>query len=68
MFLNVEEVAKALRCSKRQVFRMADSGAMPWGTKISGMRRWSQSELAAWHENGAKPVRLATPTRKGGAR
>jgi excisionase family DNA binding protein len=55
--LRVEDVCALLRTTKRSVYRLADSGKMPFGLKLSGMRRWRRAELVAWLDAGCPPVR-----------
>ena len=55
--LRVEDVCTLLRTTKRSVYRLADTGKMPWGLKLNGMRRWRRAELVAWLDAGCPPVR-----------
>lgn len=61
--LDVGAVAELLSCSPRSVFRLADAGAMPWGVKVAGLRRWRRAELLDWLSKGCPAHR-----RVGGAR
>lgn len=36
---------------------LADSGGMPFGLKVGGLRRWNANELREWTDAGCKPVR-----------
>lgn len=63
--LGVRDVCALLGgCSARSVYRLCDSGKMPFGLKLNGMRRWRRAELVAWLAAGCPPVRTA----KGAAR
>jgi len=62
--LRIEDVCALLRTTKRSVYRLADSGKMPFGLKLNGMRRWRRAELMEWLAAGCPPVRAA----KGAAR
>jgi len=63
--LDIRDVCTLLgNCSARSIYRLCDSGKMPFGLKLNGMRRWRKSELEAWLEAGCPPVRA---TKGGGA-
>lgn len=62
--LDVKDVAALLACSTRHVLRQSDSGRMPPGLKIGGLRRWRRQELSAWIEAGCPATRIA----RGGCR
>lgn len=55
--IGVREVARLLSCGQRTVYRMADSGAIPVGMKIGGLRRWDVREIQAFIDGGCKPAR-----------
>lgn len=55
--LDVHGVAALLKRSVTSIYRDADRGAMPFGVKFSGARRWRKSELMAWLAEGCRPVR-----------
>ena len=55
--LNVEQVASLLRCSRRSVSRMSESGAMPAPRRLGSLVRWSQSEIEAWVKAGCPQCR-----------
>jgi len=54
--LRAEDVCALLRMTKRSVYRLADSGKMPFGLKLNGMRRWRRAELMDWLAAGCPPV------------
>ena len=60
-----EDVARRCSMASRTVLRNADRGAMPWGLKIGGLRRWDLDEIDVWIAGGCKPVRSA---KNGGAK
>lgn len=62
--LTIREVSVLLGCSMRTIGRLADSGRMPHGLKLGGLRRWRRSEVLAWLNDGCPPVRIT----KGGPR
>lgn len=62
-WFDTQDLGRRYKCSPRHIARMADSGRMPWGTKIGNLRRWSRREIECWESTGCKPVRTA----KGGA-
>ena len=51
------ETKDKLGCDLRTVYRWADDGKMPWGSKCGGLRRWWEREIDAWIAGGCKPVR-----------
>ena len=55
--LDVLAVAVLLHCSKRHVYRLADSGRMPRPVKLGALVRWNRSSLMTWMSDGCKPVR-----------
>ena len=59
LLMTVSELANALNCSPRQVWRMRDSGEMPQPLKIGGNKclRWRRGEVEAWLAAGAPHVR-----------
>jgi len=57
--LRIEDVCALLRTTKRSVYRLADTGRMPFGLKLNGMRRWRKAELMEWLAAGCPPVRPA---------
>ena len=56
---NAVQVGARLGCSGRHVYRMADSGTMPWGFKLRSLRRWDADEIENWITEGCPPVRKA---------
>jgi predicted DNA-binding transcriptional regulator AlpA len=63
-WFDVRDLAGRYQCSTRHVLRMADRGAMPFGTKLGQLRRWSASSILEWEAGGCRPVRSV---RGGGA-
>jgi excisionase family DNA binding protein len=55
--LTASEVGRLLGCSTRHILRLADRGAMPWGLKLGGLRRWDIREIENWVDGGCRPVR-----------
>ncbi len=55
--IDVKTVATMLACSWRNVYRLADRGAMPRPVKVGKLVRWNKAELEAWIANGCKTVR-----------
>jgi excisionase family DNA binding protein len=53
---DAREVAELLGCSWRTVYRLADSGGIPWGVKVGSLRRWDLSEIDSFIAGGCKPV------------
>lgn len=58
-YLCVRDLAARFGASWRTVMRWADSGRIPPGLKIGGLRRWPRSAIEAWEAGGCKPVRGA---------
>ena len=58
-WLDVVDLGRRFKCSSRHILRMADSGRLPWGTKIGALRRWSRRQIEDWEAGGCKPVRVA---------
>lgn len=50
--LDVRGVAAMLDCSRRHVYRMADSGQMPRPVKLGALVRWRRSDLDEWLQAG----------------
>lgn len=53
-FLTVDDVAARYGISASSVIRGANKGAIPFGVKIGGARRWPLAALKAWEENGCQ--------------
>lgn len=47
-FLQIHEIASALRCSARHVRRLTAKGEFPKPLKIGRLRRWHRSAFEAW--------------------
>lgn len=46
------EVAQLLRCSPRQVQRLAGAGVMPRAAHVGSLQRWSRRVLREWVSAG----------------
>ncbi len=57
--LTVQDVADLLKCSRRTVSRLADSGQMPRPVKIGSLARWNREVVERWIAQGC-------PAQKGG--
>ena len=60
--IGVREVAERYGCSERQVFRLADGGAIPFGCKLGALRRWDSDAIDAHIAAGCPNLRT---TRQG---
>jgi predicted DNA-binding transcriptional regulator AlpA len=60
MMIDVEAVASKYGADKRSIFRWADSGRIPFGVKLSALRRWDLVEIDAHIAGGCKPARTVT--------
>ena len=56
-YLNADDLARRYKASARSIFRWADSGLIPPGTKIGTLRRWSRHDIEQWEQDGCRPVR-----------
>lgn len=54
--LTARDLAKRLRVSIRQVYRLDKSGSVPRPLRIGGCTRWREDEIFEWLKAGA-PVR-----------
>ena len=52
--VDAKAVAKLLDISERQLYRLADSGRVPWGIKIGRLRRWNVAEIEQFILTGCK--------------
>lgn len=59
--IDAKQLGKLLGCSERHVYRMADEGLLPWGTKLGRLRRWDLSEIEEWIAAGCPLTQRATP-------
>jgi excisionase family DNA binding protein len=62
--LDVSQVAALLNCSKRTVYRLADSGRMPRPLKLGSLVRWRAGEVRQWIADGCPKCRVV----RGGGR
>ena len=51
--LTAGDLAKRLRVSLRQVYRLDKSGSLPRPLRIGGCTRWREDEISAWLKCGA---------------
>ena len=56
--LDVLAVAQLLSCSRRHVYRLADSGLMPRPRKLGFLVRWDRQELEKWLAEGCPAVEV----------
>ncbi len=61
--LTAGDLAKRLRISRRQVYRLDKSGSLPASLKIGQCVRWDPEEIARWLKCGA-PARSAWEKRR----
>ena len=57
-YLDADDLARRYKASSRSIFRWADAGLMPPGTKIGTLRRWPRREVEEWEKGGCRPVRV----------
>ncbi len=57
--LAVNDVARLIGCSPRNIHRLADSGKMPRPLKIGRLIRWRRLDLDAWLAAGCPAERRA---------
>lgn len=50
--MTVNEVAAALRCSPRTVYRLVEMQKMPAPLKLGGMVRWPRRRIKDWVDAG----------------
>lgn len=50
--LDVDDVARLLKCSGRHVRRLADRGAMPLPVRLGALIRWDEVAITSWISNG----------------
>ena len=50
--MSVGEVADALNCSVRHVYRLFSSGRMPRPVRLGGLVRWPTNSIKAWIDAG----------------
>jgi predicted DNA-binding transcriptional regulator AlpA len=55
--LDADAVAALYGVSRRQVFRLADAGVIPFGVHLGRSRRWDAIELDRHIANGCRPAR-----------
>jgi predicted DNA-binding transcriptional regulator AlpA len=57
--MTVQDVARLMTVSKRTVWRMRNSGAVPRPVKILGAVRWKGSDIRQWLEAGCPSEPMA---------
>ena len=53
--IDAKEAGRMLGCSWRSVYRYADRGMIPAGSKLGGLRRWDAAELERFIADGCRP-------------
>ena len=57
--LTISQVAAALNCSTKTVYRLADAGKMPPACRIGDLVRWNSEAIEAWITAGCPDLRNA---------
>lgn len=57
--LDVGDVARLLKCSRRHVWRLADYGAMPGKIKLGALVRFNRAAVEKWLSDGCPNMRKA---------
>jgi len=55
--LDVQAVAAMLNCSPRQVYRLADRGALPRPVRLGRLVRWCRAAIEIWIADGCPSCR-----------
>jgi predicted DNA-binding transcriptional regulator AlpA len=55
--LDVNATARIISASPRSVYRLSQTGRMPAGIRVGGLRRWRAKEIENWIANGCPPVK-----------
>ncbi len=63
-YFDADDLGRRYKASSRSIFRWADRGLIPAGTRIGALRRWSRRTIEDWESRGCRPVRS---TQGGGA-
>jgi len=50
--MDVNDIARVLRCSARTVYRLADSGRIPPPVKLGSLSRWPRHVIEQWIADG----------------
>lgn len=61
--LTIDQVAEALGCSRRNVARLHDRGAIPQPVKLGKRLRWRRGEIETWIEEGLPTQANRSPRR-----
>ena len=59
VMLTIDDVAKLLQCSSRQVYRLSNAERMPRPVRLGSLVRWNRQALEVWISEGC-PGRGAT--------
>lgn len=54
--LRVKDIARKLRCSPRQVYRLVETGRIPAPHRIGGLLRWSPTVIQRWIDTGCAAI------------
>ena len=57
LLIDVQEVARLLKCSARHVWRLADAGRMPRPYKVGALCRWDRAAIERWVTEGCPSCR-----------
>ena len=57
VLLDANDVAGLLKCSRRTVYRLADSGRIPVPIRLGMLVRWSRQALDEWIAEGCPSCR-----------
>lgn len=63
MLVNVSVLEQKYSADKRSIYRWADAGIIPFGIKLSGLRRWDLAEIDAHIAAGCPTCRPTTKAR-----
>lgn len=55
LLLKVADVAEKLKCSVRNVHRLADAEEIPKPIKLGRLKRWSLAVIEQWIADGCPP-------------
>ncbi len=50
--LDADDVGRLLKCSRRTVYRLADTRRIPAPVRLGNLVRWNRRELEEWLEEG----------------
>jgi excisionase family DNA binding protein len=58
VLVSVHQVARMLACSARTVYRLSDSGRLPWPLKVGSLLRWRREDIHRWVADGCPRVEV----------